>query len=415
MARNLKKFVNPKFTRTVDLDLLRRLLQRQAHELIGFDLSLLETKDRADEARQAIQDFFAGPEDSYPEGLVGDLHRIAELGNATGLDIIIQQAARLGIQLRVQPTAGDEEVQEDPKHVALRVFLEHQELFDAASDLMALMARTSFAEFAGNEEGVEASLERSRMAEFERAVAAMFERDMRSNHCRIGCYDDADEINLVIEHGSLITTREVLRRERKEVIPLRDVEHAILSYSATTGRLKISGVPKAHGDELAEHFALQMLGKSGFFAGEDAQNLYTVGPIQRAGFGFAFNHAFDPGIQRVQITEVQVDRLGTDQRTGETRTFYSYVARDGRDNALLRLGELMQGSRLGADWRLNHIVIRVHFATGGPRPKKVTVKLKPPAQAMFKRQQFEARIMTLLKRNGLLHERDASSAAIAAE
>lgn len=415
MARNLKKFVNPKFTRTVDLDLLRRLLQRQAHELKGFDLSLLEAKDRAEEARQAIQDFFAGPEDSYPEGLVGDLHRIAELGNAAGLEIIIQQAARLGIQLRVQPTAGDEETQEDPKHVALRVFLEHQELFDAASDLMALMARTSFAEFAGNEEGIEASLEKSRMSRFEGAVAAMFERDMRSNHCRIGCYDDADEINLVIEHGSLITTREVLRRERKEVIPLRDVEHAILSYSATTGRLKISGVPKARGDELAEHFALQMLGKSGFFAGEDAQNLYTLEPIQRAGFGFTFNHAFDPGIQKVQITEVQVDRLGTDQRTGETRTFYSYVARDGRDNALLRLGELMHGARLGADWRLNHIVIRVHFATGSARPKKVTVKLKPPAQAMFKRQQFEARIMTLLKRNGLLHERNAGPAAIAAE
>ena len=90
-------------------------------------------------------------------------------------------------------------------------------------------------------------------------------------------------------------------------------------------------------------------------------------------------------------------------------------ARDGRDNALARLGELMHGARFGADWRLNHIVVRVHFATGSARPKKVTVKLKPPAHAMFKRQQFEGRIMMLLKRNGLLCERDAGQAVIAAE
>jgi hypothetical protein len=415
MARNLKKFVNPKFTRTVDLDLLRRLLQRHAHELNGLELGLFEARDRADEARHAVQDFFAGPEDSYPEGLVADLHRIAELGNSAGLDIVIQQANRLGIQLRTSSIEGDGDAQEDPKHVALRVFLDHPEVFDGASDMIALMARTSFAEFAGEEEGVEANLEKSRLAGFESVVAAMFERDMRSGHCRVGCYDDADEINLIIEHGAPVTTQEVLKGDRKQVISFRAAEHAILSYSAMTGRLKISGVAKARGSELAEFFAGRILAKPGFFSGEDAQNLYTLEPIQRAGFSFTFNHAFDPGIQRVQITEVQVDRLGTDPRTGETRTFYSYVARDGRDNALLRLGELMHGARLGADWRLNHIVIRVHFATGSSRPKKVTVKLKPPAQAMFKRQQFEARIMTLLKRNGLLHERNAGPAAIAAE
>lgn len=416
MAKNLKKFVNPKFSRTVDLGLLRRLLERHAHELRGLELSLLEAGDRVDEARQAVQDFFAGSEDNYPEGLVADLHRIAELGNAAGLDIIIQQATRLGVQLWAESKEGEEdEAQEDPKHVALRVFLDYPQVFDAASDMMALMARTSFAEFAGEEEGIEAKLEESRMAEFEKAVAAMFERDMRSGHCRVGCYDDADELNLIIEHGSPVTTQEVLRGDKKQVISFRAAEHAILSYIAATGRLKISGVAKARGAELAELFADWMLANPGFFAGEDAQNLYTLESIQRAGFGFTFGNAFDPGIQKVQITEVQVDRLGTDQRTGETRTFYSYVARDGRDNALARLGELMQGARFGADWRLNHIVIRVHFATGSARPKKVTVKLKPPAHAMFKRQQFEARIMMLLKRNGLLSERDAGPAAIAAE
>ena len=103
------------------------------------------------------------------------------------------------------------------------------------------------------------------------------------------------------------------------------------------------------------------------------------------------------------------------RRTGDRRTFYSYVARDGRDNALARLGEIMGGRRLGSDWRLSHIVIRVHFTTGRTRTKKITIKLKPPAHAMFRRQQFEGRIMTLLRRNGLVHDRDPGRAAAAAE
>lgn len=39
MANDLKKFVNPRFTRTVDLILLRRLLERHADNLQGLDLS----------------------------------------------------------------------------------------------------------------------------------------------------------------------------------------------------------------------------------------------------------------------------------------------------------------------------------------------------------------------------------------
>ena len=99
MAKNLKKFVNPKFTRTVDLGLLGRLFERHGDALNGLDLGVFRGEAAQDEARSAVQDFFAGPEENYPEGLVADLHRIAEIGNAAGLDIILQQAARLGIRV----------------------------------------------------------------------------------------------------------------------------------------------------------------------------------------------------------------------------------------------------------------------------------------------------------------------------
>ena len=158
--------------------------------------------------------------------------------------------------------------------------------------------------------------------------------------------------------------------DQERVISFRAADHAVLSYSATTGLLKMGGVAKARRVDLAELFAEKVLARPGFFAGDDAQHLYTLEPIECAGFGFTFNHDFDPGIQRVQIIEVQVDRVGADPRSGTTRTLHSYLARDGRDNALARLGEIMGGRRLGSNWRLNHIVIRVHFATGGTRTRK---------------------------------------------
>src|SRR5690606_27213951 len=129
---------------------------------------------------------------------------------------------------------------------------------DAASDMMALMARASLAEFVGRDEGVEAAMNDRAKTEFETAVAAMFEQDLRSNYCRAGWYDDADELVLVIEHGSPITTTDVLQKDRKRVISFRSAEHAVLSYNSATGHLKIGGVSKARRAGLAELFAAKI-------------------------------------------------------------------------------------------------------------------------------------------------------------
>ena len=86
MAGNLKKFVNPRFIKTIDLEYMRRLLARHKGQYTGVALDVFD-QDEA-ETREAIADLLAGSEAKYPEGLRSDLHRIAELGNAKGLDII---------------------------------------------------------------------------------------------------------------------------------------------------------------------------------------------------------------------------------------------------------------------------------------------------------------------------------------
>jgi len=415
MAKNLKKFVNPTFTRTVDLGLLHRLMQRHSEALDGFDMAVFEGPP--DKTRQAVQEFFAGPEDGYPEGLVIDLHQIAELGDTNGLQFIIEQAKHFGVSLLPADDEGaSNEAEQDPKHVALRVFLDHRNVFDAAVATLAYRTVSSFAELAGEEEGIAADDGAASRAAFAAKAAEIFEANLRGRYCRVQCYDDDDELNVVVTHGAVFRTTDTLEDGEERVRSFRELEHAILRYTQATGRLNLAGIAKAQRHDVAEAFAADMLKRPGFFSAPDAQNLYTLEPVERAGFRFAFHHGFDPKIRKVQIVEVQANRLGVDPRSGELQTFWSVIARDGRDNALARLGEIAPDIDLSSGhWRLNHIVMRIHFDVGGARPVKLTVKLKPPGAPVFKRQRFEGQVMTLLRRNGISHDRQPIQTVAAAE
>jgi hypothetical protein len=413
MGKNLKKFVNPKFTKTVDLSLLKRLFGRHESRFKNFDIAILDGEPAA--ARAALLNFFAGSEENYPEGLIADLHRIAELGNSNGLRLLQEQAQRRRVDLVPSGKDGDE-IKHDPKQVALSAFLDQPTLFDAASDMLALEARVSLGEFAGAAEGIKAQIDDVRKAAFEEQAKRLFEADLRGRYCRIGWYDDGDEINVVVTHGAPVTTTPVVEGETERVISFRVAEHAVLAYSASTGRLKVGGIAKARRGEIAEIFAQTMLGNPGFFAAPDSQSLYTLTPIELAGFGFRFTHAFDASIRRVQIVEVQADRINTDPRTGEVRSYETFTARDHKDNALARLGEIAPAIAFRLDaYRIGHIVIRIHFDVGEKKPVRVAVKIRPPGIAMFKRHRFEAQIMELLRRNGLCNEREPSQTALAAE
>ncbi|MCB1376357.1 MAG: hypothetical protein KDJ78_19675, partial [Rhodobacteraceae bacterium] len=209
------------------------------------------------------------------------------------------------------------------------------------------------------------------------------EADHRGRHCRVGWYEDADTVNLVVTHGSIVRTTPILQGEDERVISYRAAENAVLSYCPTTGRMKISGGTPLRRSALAELFAEKMLGRPGFFAGPDAQNLYTLAPIERVGCGFGFTHAFDPAIRRVRIVEVQADQLSLDRFTGKVRLVSTSVARDSGGAALDRLAETMRSRSFAPEWRLRHIVIRVNVDAGSGRPGQVTVRIKPPASASF--------------------------------
>ena len=310
MAGNLKKFVNPRFIKTIDLTLMRALLGRHDSKFKDFSLDLLDQEKVA--ARDALQKFLAGAEDTYPEGLRADLHRIAELGDARGLEIIQTQADRQGIDLFPEMKTADQDAPNkahDPKHIALRVFLEHPDLFDAAADHMAMLVSDRLHEYAGRERGVTIDLTQEKVEAFRTAVAELFRKAFLGDYCRVGDHADADEINLVVSHGSMVSTMPVVEGQQERVISVRQISHAVLRYSENTGMLRLARIRKAHQPEIVELFASIILERSGFFDGDDAQDLYTLRPVELAGPGFVFDPAYDPQIDRVQIIEAAADLM----------------------------------------------------------------------------------------------------------
>ncbi|NKC31605.1 hypothetical protein [Falsiroseomonas selenitidurans] len=414
MARDLKKFVNPKFLKTVNLGLFRRLFERQPAASRGFDLAAFDGDEA--EVRDRLKVFFEGTEDELPRGIVADLHHIAELGTENGMHLLQERATARDINIAAPLDPDGNPIPLDPKHFALLAFLDHRPVFDAASDMLARQARSSLAEYVGLDEGIEPRLDDDSRAAFEAAAAEMFQRDHRGAFCRVGWYEDGDQTVLVVTHGAPVAVVPVINGDQEDVISYRSVEYAVLAYNVGTGRMGVGGVRKALRAELAEFFAVHMLRRPGFFAGEDCQDLYTLDRIENVGFGFRVNHAFDAGIQQVDIVEVQIDRIGTDPRSGEVAVEAQNVTRDFRGNALTRLNEF--GDRISFStgrYRIGHIIIRIHFGDGRSRASRVTVKIKPPSLAVFKRQRFEARVMELLRRNGFCRERQPAEAAAAAE
>ncbi|MGR3593064.1 MAG: hypothetical protein ACU0B9_07115 [Limimaricola soesokkakensis] len=414
MAGNLKKFINPRFLKTIDLGLMKQLLARHEEDITQFSLDLLDQDETA--AREELHKLLAGSEDTYPEGLRADLHRIAELGSNRGLEITQEQAEREGIDLFPEMKAGDEDVPDkrhDPKHIAVRVFLEHPGLFDVAADRMAMCTVDRLHEYAGRERGVTIDLTEEKVEAFRAAVADLFRGAFLGDYCRVGDYVDGDEINLVVSHGSMVSTMPVVEGQQERVISVRQISHAVLRYSETTGMLRLARFRKAHQAEIAELFASIILERPGFFDDDNAQDLYTLRPVELAGPDFTFDAAYDPQIDKVLIIEAAADQMAPG-KNGYPRVVRTLRSRDIRGNALQHFGSTPVSFR-GA-WRLGELVFRVLFkGVEGKRQPQVTVKLRPPSVVQFRRTQHEARVMTLIERHGLLHDRDDFELVDAAE
>ena len=413
MAKNLRKFVNLAFLKTIDLTLMRRLLERHETQLSGLDLAVFDQKPS--EVRKALQNFFAGPEEDYPKGLTADLHRIAELANQNGLRLLLERAAAAKVELIPKAETEDEGHHLNPKHVALRAFLAQPGVFNAASDFLAIETRSSLTEFSGPDENVDPEMNAATRESFEQEAKRLFIPDLMGGYCRIGWYDDDEELNVVVTHGEAIVIAETVEDGVEELLTYRPVGHANVAYDAVEGRLKVGGIAKALRPKLAEVFAATVLKRPEFFSGDGSQDLYTLEPIELKGLSFVMDRSFDRGISRADIVEVEARKLPGEDAVEGSPSPWSVVMRD-RHNALQRLADVAPRVSFGLGrYELGYVIIAVSIESGGRQPAKRRVKVKPPHTADFKRHRFEGRIMELLRRNKFCCDGKSGASAAAAE
>ena len=411
MGYDIKKFINPKFLKSIELGLMRELFIRH----FGEDAMPVAFDTEVPIVRSALTKYFEEPVTEWQEGLVADLHRVAELGSTEGMQLILNEARRQGVALYPVPETEDTEsapIKHEAKHVALHAYLHHHQIFEAAADFQALRAPTAMAEFRGPERDVGADLTDETSAAFKAAIMKLFAQDLQGDYCRLGPYEEEGEINLVVSHGAPVTTTPVVAGDREQIITLRAVKYAALRYAPNEGLLRIGGVPKGQQGEVAAIFAEHILGRPGFFAGKDARDLYSLEPITRFGPDFVFDHAFDERILDVRIVAGAADFFAEDE-DGAWRYVRTWESKDASGAALrhFKASEV----RFGRGWRLGEITFRVFFKSDAKRPAKVTVRLKPPGTLAFRRTRFEKAIHALVARNGLEKDRDADLVVEAAE
>jgi hypothetical protein len=412
MAADIHRFLNPRFLSAIDLGLMRDLFARHIR---AADLPIDFSGD-ASSVRSGMITYFASPISSWAEGLVADLHRVAELGTGEGMQIILNEARRQGVMLYPEPELEDEEaapIKHEPKHVALHTYLHYPRVFEVAADFQALRAPSSPAEFRGPDRNVGADLTEQSQSDFTAAIVALFSKDLQGHFCRLGPYEMDGEINLVVTHGSTVSLLPVVDNNQEKIIPVRALKYAVLRYSSGEGLLRIGGVAKAQQIGAAEIFARHILGRPGFFAGQDARDLYTLDPISEFGPDFAFDHAFDERINKVQIVAAAADLFVVHGEDQKWRYVRSWESKDASGGALRHFEH--SEVRFGRAWRLAEITFRVLFRTEAKRPSQVTVRLKPPGTLAFRRTRFEKAIHALIAQNRLEKARNAGLAVEAAE
>jgi len=412
MAIGVRKFVNREFSRTVDLELLRRFLTPYL-DCIGFDWNSMPDDDKA--KREAIFELFRNADGSFPSSLQFALFNIATLSSDTGANVLLAQADEAGVELVLTSEVECEQdgLHLNPRHLALVTYLDHRRIFDRALDVAAFFSHSAPLELNGDREGVESlhEVEANRTA-FSDAVSGYFAKRYQGRYCDVRWFTEGESIRILVLHGSKPSIKNVEENGAENTLKFREITQDTIRYNSATGNISVGAKVAPDAKKLVKLFACHLLDDEDFFENEGADNLYTLTPINRRGKDFRFNFEWDENVTDVRIREIQVDE-GQHMVNGRVRySPWAMTVRDSR-NALRRLNELGDGIDF-ADLRINYIKLEFWLDIGG-KDSRVTVKVKPSGLASMRDHSHERLIMEHLERNGIRRGFTSQSASAAAE
>lgn len=153
MANRIRNFVDRAFSRTVDLGLLRRLLEPHLGQ-IDFDWDGLPDDER--KRREAIFNLFAKADLRFPARLQFALYNISTLSTDSGARLIQEIATDLGVDFLKKYRVDDrsDDLRFTPRFMALVAWLDYREIFDRALSAAAFHTFSSKLELNTDREDV---------------------------------------------------------------------------------------------------------------------------------------------------------------------------------------------------------------------------------------------------------------------
>ena len=412
MAKRIRNFVDRAFSRTVDLELLHRLLSPYLGQ-IGFDWDGLPEDDG--ERREAIFGLFAKADLRFPAKLQFALYNITTLSTDAGARIIQEIASEAGVDVlsayRVEGVADD--LRFTPRFMALVTWLDHRPIFDRSLSAAAFLAHSTKLERDAEREDVELRHHDPGVQDgFAEAARLHFASRYNGHYCDVRWFEEEDLLRVLILHGSKPETKNVDQEGAEDTLKFREIVQSTIEYDQRRSAIAVGSKSATDAKKLVKLFGAHILGDGDIFEASSKEELYTLGPLQRQGDKFRFNFGPDGDITHVALREVRIDEAQL-TATGRLRRSPWFMSLGDSENALRRLKEVAPEIDVG-DVRIVHAKIDVTIEVDDSEIV-VPVTIRPPRTVSMRDHSHERIILEMLEDNEIRKRRRTDKAAAAAE
>ena len=412
MVKRIRNFVDRAFSRTVDLELLQRLLAPHLDQ-IDFDWDALPEDEG--KRREAIFELFARADMRFPARLQFALYNISTLSTDAGARIIQEVASEAGVDVlsafRVESGPGD--LRFTPRFIALITWLDHRPIFERALSAAAFLAHASKLERDAEREDIEPRHHEAGVQDsFAEAARLHFASRYNGHYCDVRWFEDEDLLRVLILHGSKAETKNIDQEGTEDTLKFREIVQSTIEYDPRRGAIAVGSKSPTDAKKLVRLFGEHVLGDGDIFEASAKEELYTLKPLQRHGAAFRF--AFDPEgeITHVALREVRVDEAQI-TATGRLRRSPWFLTLGDSENALKRLKAVASELDV-ADMRIVHAKIDVTIEVDDSEIV-VPVTIRPPRTVSMRDHSHERLILEMLEDNEIRKRRATDQAAAAAE
>lgn len=373
MAIDKKKFNEKRFVNHVPLPLFKEFLSKYEESLPGVELATLDT--------EKLFDLLLNTSDDYPGEMAEALHQMNDLCRPECFDQIIHLARDQGIKL----LDVDEEVAIE--ELAMRAYLRAPRAFQRVWDEELIQSSNFPGEWAGKDER-DIEVSSKKLNAFKKALRDHYQAEYQGDFCRITDYDDEDEINFIIRHGSRWVRETKEEGGEEQTFIFRPTRQDLISYDCVRGMIKVKARREDEQTILRDLFAEHIVGDKRFFDHDGHDQLYTLEPLKAKGTSFEFTGGLGADDQ-VTVCEMKIESDNGQKRFATTVS------------TKLDVLEIIDTHYKDIDLSIDeiiHVKVRFRLIREG-KVRRKTVKIKPPSVCHFDHRTMEDSIMKILREN----------------